>query len=252
MSAAAVAPSPAAAADDTLLADTGWQALILHDLRAPLTVVVGEVQLLRRRLDRLEPHTMDEHEVMRRLDRIARATDRMVGMLDELQALARRRPAPLLRQRIDLVELAHVVATEYAERLAEPGIAVLAADAALVGRWDAARLERAVGNLVGNAVKYSPHGGEIVLAIWRERRTSGEWAAIAVRDKGVGIPANDLAHVFERFYRGRNVIGHFDGAGLGLASVLQIVEQHGGTISVESREGRGTTFTVRLPLALDA
>src|SRR5262249_34505447 len=69
------------------------------------------------------------------------------------------------------------------------------------------------------------------------------------RDPGIGIPETDLPHVFDRFYRGANVAGRFAGTGLGLAGARQIVEQHGGAISVESREGIGTTFTVRLPLS---
>jgi signal transduction histidine kinase len=72
---------------------------------------------------------------------------------------------------------------------------------------------------------------------------------LAVRDQGVGIPAADLPHIFERFHRGGNVAGHIAGAGIGLATVRQIVEQHGGTITVESWPDKGSTFTVQLPLA---
>ncbi len=73
-------------------------------------------------------------------------------------------------------------------------------------------------------------------------------AVLAVQDQGIGIPAADLPHVFERFYRARNVSGRTPGTGLGLAGARQIVEQHGGTIAVESREGAGSTVTIRLPL----
>ncbi len=73
---------------------------------------------------------------------------------------------------------------------------------------------------------------------------------IAVRDEGIGIPATDLPHIFERFHRGTNVVSHVQGTGIGLASARQIVALHGGTISVESVEGAGATFTVRLPLAV--
>ena len=71
---------------------------------------------------------------------------------------------------------------------------------------------------------------------------------LTVQDRGIGIPAADLPRVFERFERGRNAVGRIGGSGIGLAATRQIVEQHGGTIEVESREGRGSTFTVRLPL----
>jgi signal transduction histidine kinase len=75
------------------------------------------------------------------------------------------------------------------------------------------------------------------------------WAVIRVRDCGLGIPAADLPHVFERYHRASNVAGQIGGTGLGLTGARHIVEQHGGTISLESEEGRGTTVTVRLPLA---
>ena len=77
---------------------------------------------------------------------------------------------------------------------------------------------------------------------------SGRSALLVVRDEGVGIPQDDLPHVFDRFHRGANVIGRFAGTGLGLASARELVELHGGAISVESEEGKGSTFVVRLPV----
>lgn len=74
------------------------------------------------------------------------------------------------------------------------------------------------------------------------------WAVLAVQDQGLGIPAADLPQIFERFYRGKNAAGRTRGTGIGLASVRQIIEQHGGTITVVSEEGKGSIFTVRLPL----
>jgi signal transduction histidine kinase len=214
MSVVATAPPPPPNAD-SLLAETGWQALVLHDLRAPLAVVVGQ----------------------------------MVGMLDELQALSSTRiPPPLRPQRTDLLQLVRGVASEYADRAPDHVFRVLSGERSLLGRYDRGRLERAFGNLFSNAVKYSPGGGEIAVLLSRDCLADGDWAVIAVRDRGLGIPAIDVAHVFDRFYRGGNVIGQIDGAGLGLASVHQVVEQHGGTVNLESRVGSGTTFTVRLPL----
>jgi len=106
-------------------------------------------------------------------------------------------------------------------------------------------VERVLGNLVSNALAYSPRGGAVTVTVDRER---DEWAILQVSDHGLGIPATDLPHIFERFHRGGNVAGRIAGSGIGLAAVRQIVEQHGGTITVESREGKGSTFTVRLPL----
>jgi signal transduction histidine kinase len=101
-----------------------------------------------------------------------------------------------------------------------------------------------VANLVSNAIKYSPNGGEVRVRLGCEDRC----AVLSVQDQGVGIPAADLPRVFEQFHRAANVAGRFKGTGLGLAGARHIVEQHGGSISLESREGVGTTVTVRLPL----
>jgi signal transduction histidine kinase len=122
----------------------------------------------------------------------------------------------------------------------------------LVGVWDRARVERLLENLLNNAIKYSPEGGEVTVTIRLEREAGEPWAVLAVQDRGIGIPATDLPHIFERFQRGRNAEGHIAGTGIGLAGVRQVVEHHGGRVTVESQEGRGTTVTVRLPLALAA
>jgi signal transduction histidine kinase len=120
---------------------------------------------------------------------------------------------------------------------------------ALFGTWDAFRLERVLDNLLSNAIKYSPAGGEITLTAAEEHDATGAWAVVQVRDQGIGIPAEDLPHVFDRFYRAGNARGQAPGSGIGLAGARQIVEQHGGRISAESELGAGATFTLRLPLA---
>jgi signal transduction histidine kinase len=94
-------------------------------------------------------------------------------------------------------------------------------------------------------VKYSPNGGAVLISV----ACAGGDAVLAVRDHGVGIPAADLPHVFERFRRARNVTDVIEGTGIGLADVHQIVRQHGGSVQIDSQEGEGTTVTVRLPLA---
>ncbi len=118
----------------------------------------------------------------------------------------------------------------------------------LIGLWDASRLERVIGNLLANALKYSAQDSTITMAVEQEQAEGGTWAIVKVRDQGIGIPAKDLPCIFEQFYRASNVDGQIRGIGLGLASARQIVEQHGGTITVVSEEAIGSTFTVRLPL----
>jgi signal transduction histidine kinase len=164
----------------------------------------------------------------------------------------------LVVQPTDLVALAQRVAGTYQESTAHHHLVVQAAVPALVGQWDAFRLERVLENLLSNAVKYSPAGGEITVGVRGEalpgevlpaqESGAGGWAVLTVRDQGLGIPAADLRRVFGRFQRGANVVGLLPGTGIGLAGARRIVAQHGGTIGVESVEGQGSTFTVRLPL----
>jgi signal transduction histidine kinase len=115
----------------------------------------------------------------------------------------------------------------------------------LDGIWDARRLSLVMANLLSNAVKYSAIGSPIAVRVGRD----DGWGVVSVEDHGIGIPASDLPHLFERYWRGSNVTGLIAGSGLGLAGARGIVDQHGGTIAVESVEGEGSRFTIRLPLA---
>ena len=125
-------------------------------------------------------------------------------------------------------------------------VSVLTDEIELVGHWDPVRLGRVLTNLLENAIKYSPDGGPVVVQLWRE----GELASVAVSDRGIGIPPDELERVFERFHRGSNaeLIG---GTGIGLASVRHIVDSHGGSIVAHNQAGGGTTFVIRLPLTAD-
>jgi signal transduction histidine kinase len=110
---------------------------------------------------------------------------------------------------------------------------------------DAFRITQLLENLTENAIKYSPLGSAIVLKVW----ANDDCIFLSVSDQGIGIPAHDLPHIFERFYRAANVDDRrFAGMGLGLFICRGIVEQHGGRISVTSRAGQGSTFQVELPL----
>ncbi|MFI5268333.1 MAG: sensor histidine kinase, partial [Chloroflexota bacterium] len=102
-------------------------------------------------------------------------------------------------------------------------------------------------NLVSNGLKYSPDGGDVTIRLACEQRRGHDVAVLSVSDEGMGIPARDLPHVFEWFHRGSNVID-FAGTGVGLASAKLIVEKHGGKIHVSSRQDKGTTVTLRLPV----
>jgi signal transduction histidine kinase len=116
---------------------------------------------------------------------------------------------------------------------------------ALIIAGDARRLMQVVQNLLQNALKYSPSGGVVTVRV--ERRDAS--ACVVVSDQGVGIPESALPHLFQQFYRAENVEGsRFQGMGIGLYVVKELVTLHGGEITVVSQEGKGSTFTVSLPL----
>ena len=172
----------------------------------------------------------------------------MEAQIDDLLDATRLRagqPLALRRRPTDLVALARQAVELQQQATDRHRLTLAAAVPSLVGAWDPGRLERVLGNLLGNALKYSParRGGH------RRGGGGGGAAVLVVRDAGVGIPAAELPHVFERFRRAGNVADRIAGTGLGLAGARDIVEQHGGSIAVESVEGRGSAFTVRLPLA---
>ncbi|HZU76869.1 MAG TPA: ATP-binding protein, partial [Dehalococcoidia bacterium] len=218
-----------------------------HDLRTPLTAIQGFTQLLLRRARRGKR----DEALLDPLEGIERAAGRMAGLVRELLDVARLQmgqPLELDRRPVDLVQLARQEAAIRNEMNRLHDVRVRSEEPAIVGRWDGARLERVLANLVGNAVKFSPAGGEVVIGLAREASVTGrEQAVLTVHDRGVGIAAADLPHVFNRFYRGRHG-RRVEGMGLGLATVRQIVEQHGGSVDAASSPGEGTTFTVRLPL----
>jgi excisionase family DNA binding protein/PAS domain S-box-containing protein len=220
-----------------------------HDLKTPLASILAQTQLAQMRLAGLG--AAQGTPVAASLAKIDVAARRMVRLIEEMLDVTRvgqggaldldRQPTDLdalVRAAVDGVrgQSPHEIRVEIAE-----------AAAGLEGHVDAGRMERVVANLLDNAVKYAPDGGPITVRLTREHGAAPE-AVIAVQDQGIGIPAADLPHIFERFRRGGNAVGHFGGTGLGLASVRAIVEQHGGTVTVESQEGVGSTFTVRLPL----
>ncbi len=200
-------------------------------------------------LQRRERQTGDAAEPA--LTRIRGSVARMTAFIEELLELVRRQADPslvLTRARVDLSDLVRGVVVE-ASQLAHGQEVDVEADGPVVGDWDATRIERAVSNLIGNAIKYNRQDGKVIVRVGTEDTSAGSWAIVSVIDEGIGVPDADRARIFERFTRGANVAGRISGSGVGLAIVRQVVEQHGGTIELSSVEGRGSTFTMRLPLA---
>jgi signal transduction histidine kinase len=218
-----------------------------HDLKNPLTVIRGSIQMLER--TRARTGELPRERLDMSIRTISGSAARMTALIEELLDVARLRMGNALvleKAPTDLVALAgHLVAIHQSASETHT-LVVDARVPELVGVWDERRLQRVLDNLLSNAIKYSP-GGEIRVGVSRE----GESAVLTVQDRGIGIPEADLPHVFERFRRGANVLGRIDGTGIGLAAAAQIIREHTGSIDLYSREGEGTLVTVRLPLSTD-
>ncbi|GAA1765997.1 hypothetical protein GCM10009795_010700 [Nocardioides hankookensis] len=217
-------------------------ATLSHELRTPLTVIAGNLELL----GGLE---LDE-AVARLHGAMSRGADRMQRTVDDLMLLARMSHPrhPLVRLPIDLRAVTDDVVSMLDSTARAKGIALdtRLADASLVVPGDATEIDQLVGNLVSNAVKYTPPGGTVVLSADRV----DEHVVVRVADTGLGIAEEDQARIFRAFYRTENPAALSEpGTGLGLAIVATVVERHGGRLDVASRLGEGTTFTVALPAA---
>ena len=219
---------------------------ISHDLKNPLAAIRAQAQLLRRRVER---NKLDDAYLVEAMASINGSVERMTTQLDDLLEVARLRagaPLELRRSDVDLGRMVEQWAADYQRTTERHIVAVDPIDEPVVCSVDVNRIERVVTNLLSNAIKYSD-GGVIRIAVGMEPDGTGRSAAISVIDQGLGIPADEVPLVFERFRRGSNVDGRAGGSGIGLAGVRQIVQQHGGTIGVESKVGVGSAFTVRLP-----
>ncbi|HEY0615220.1 MAG TPA: HAMP domain-containing sensor histidine kinase [Candidatus Elarobacter sp.] len=209
-----------------------------HELRTPLTVVMGYLDVLE--------DGMCEAPAMRRhvVGSMRQESRRMRALIENLIYLARLdRGAPPARHVVDVSDVAaRVVAAALPEEPAT--IAVSSApDARVVA--DETDIFEAIRNLVDNALKYAP-GSAVAVST----AVQGDDVVVVVRDHGPGMDSQDRAHAFDRFYRGRAATGGADGSGIGLAIVKRATERSGGTVSVESGDGDGTQFTIRLPHAV--
>jgi signal transduction histidine kinase len=219
-----------------------------HELKTPLTVFRSGVE---RALT--TPHV--PRETLEVLEELLMEANGMAELVDTLLTLARADEgrAPLHREAVDLRAIVEE-ARETGDLLADPAglsLTVETPPAPLVVPVDKSRIRQLLLNLLTNAVKYTPPGGRVRVRLTAE----DHHAALVVADTGIGIAPGDLPHIFDRFWRAdtaRTRTGERSGVGLGLAICKWIAEAHGGTIAVQSRPGRGTTFTVTLPREVSA
>ncbi|WP_341903481.1 7TM diverse intracellular signaling domain-containing protein [Polaromonas sp. YR568] len=220
---------------------TRFVAMTSHEFRTPLAGILSAEELLRHYGNRLP-----EPEKLEILDSIAGGVQRMTRMLDRVLLLGKA-DAQLLEFEPRQVEL-RGLCQEWLEeaRMQQPdSLCELELDytsSVQSGLFDDRLLRHIFGNLLSNAVKYSPLGGTVRLSVFDE----GSEVVMEVSDQGIGIPEEEIPHLFESFHRASNV-GGIQGTGLGLAIVKNAVECHGGRIAVRSAAGEGSTFSVRLP-----
>jgi signal transduction histidine kinase len=219
-----------------------------HELKTTITSIKASAQFLRRLLQDEGP---DAHQLQRLVTQQHGQIGRLEELVSDLLDVSRihRGRLELRRERYALGDLVQEVverfhhAPEYTRhhRLAVEDHGLV------IGEWDRARLDQVLTNLVSNALKYSPAGGDVMVGVATDR----DHAVLTVRDHGIGIAEEMLDQVFTRFARREYHVPVMYGTGLGLYITRQIVEHHGGQISLASTPGQGTTVTVRLPRVVD-
>jgi two-component system phosphate regulon sensor histidine kinase PhoR len=219
---------------------------VSHELRTPLTVIKGYVETL------IDGALDDRPRAMQYLETVHKHAEQLAELVEDLLSLSRLDSSPsipnprlLLLGRVaaKVVDLLGPAAAKKEHRI---GLRISDGLQPVLGSPD--YLERAVSNLVENAIKYTPEGGLIRIVV----REEGGRAILEVVDNGVGIAADDVPHIFERFYRAeRSRSRDMGGTGLGLSIVKHIAQAHGGSVEVDTAPGAGSTFRLRLPVAPD-
>jgi signal transduction histidine kinase len=216
-------------------------ALVAHDLRNPLNLVLSSGMFLLDTVEGLEPRAREQLEVIRRavghMNRLTQDLLEVAGM--EAGAISiEPQEEPVERLLSSACRtMQHVANESQIELSCDPGTAVPPVHA------DRDRIEQVLGNLIGNAVRFTPRGGQVRIGAERD----GERVRFSVADTGVGIDPDNLPHVFDRFWQAKR--SRDGGAGLGLAIARGIVAAHGGDMWVESEKGNGSTFFFTLPIA---
>ena len=210
--------------------------MVSHEFRTPLAIIDSSAQMLRMRTEKSDPPSVV------RVDTIRGGVQRLLGLIDTCLADEQLDSGRIVlhEKAFDLAPMIEVAVAHH--RVAAPSHSYQAELEAPLAIWgDPSMVGLVINNLLGNAVKYSPEGSAIrVIA----RHENGD-ISLSVIDQGIGIPTDDLSAVFERFHRAANANG-IPGSGIGLHMVRQIVELHGGCVTVQSEVGSGSCFTVRL------
>jgi PAS domain S-box-containing protein len=221
--------------------------IVAHELRTPLAALKGFadmllVQTVRQRGPRLADWQREA------LEEIEVAVTRLVDLSEELLDVTRLQAGRLQLQRTptNVISLARRIVVLLQQTTARHQIEVRAQQAQLVADIDPGRIEQVLANLIGNAIKYSPQGGPVIVKLWEEGEAG--MVGISIADRGIGIPDTQQAQIFGRFMRADNAVAWgISGTGLGLYICRELVQRHGGQLWFESHEGAGSTFFLTLP-----
>jgi two-component system, OmpR family, phosphate regulon sensor histidine kinase PhoR len=215
-----------------------------HELRSPLTALKGFAQLLERRLGPVQ----DDPSAKKSLQTISSQADKIVALVDRLLGVSRAQMGRL-EMRPEELDICDLVRRQVAQVQVKSERHRVIADLegeGMVGRWDRGYLEQVLDNLLDNAIRYSPDGGGVTVSV----RAEDGVVRVTVADQGIGMPPETIANLFKRYYRSEEAKkAEPSGMGIGLYISHEMVALHGGRILVESEEGRGSTFTVELPMA---
>jgi PAS domain S-box-containing protein len=215
-----------------------------HELKNPLTTIIGNAQVLQRRAAVEGTLTQRDQRVLSVIAEQASRLNQMIATLFDISRIEMGQ-FQIERHTLDIVALTLRVVADMQPTLQKHTITLHGAAAPLLVAGDVLRLEQVLQNLLQNAIKYSPQGGEVIVQL--EQRDTR--ASISITDQGIGIPAEAIPRLFRRFYRAESAKTHrIEGTGIGLYVAKEIITLHGGDVVVESTEGKGSTFTICLPL----
>ncbi len=216
---------------------------VSHEFRAPLTIARGYIELLELELETLSPAQQDAVTV------VARRLRMLSELVRDINTILHTKNPTVQHEPLDLAELVTHTGGDFC-RSAERAMLTLTIEVEMAHAWvlgNSVQLLRVVDNLIGNALKFTPPGGRIDVRL----RQNGDKFQLAVADTGVGMSPENIQHIFERFYQAEGLARWYpgeQGMGLGLTMVKEIIEAHGGQVQVESDLGKGSTFTVSLPV----
>jgi signal transduction histidine kinase len=218
-----------------------------HELRTPLTSIIGYIELMQR--DNPEAQSAQQRLYLEVLERNSYI---LLNLVESLLSLSKfdSGVGKLPNKQVSLNEVLDSALFTLRPALEKADIQITySAELQLFIRGDIAQLNQLFINLIANAIKFSPQGSTVEVAISRDA-TSIPRARIAIKDQGIGMLSEDIPSIFNRFYRGANAdADNYEGTGLGLAIVQQVINHHGGSIEVESAIGKGSTFTIYFPLS---